>query len=89
MGGTREATVFMYVCSIQNVPNPINESSEVEVMGFVSQDRKRKICIPRQDDLSFVSMKDIIAVLPDPRILIKGERVQYEFKNPVKDVKEH
>jgi len=41
--GTRQATDFMYVCSIQKVPDLTNESSEVEVTGFVSHVRERKI----------------------------------------------
>jgi len=69
--------------------SPTNESLEVEVIGLVSHVRERKIVIPKQNNLSFVSVKDIIAVLPDPLISIKGEQVQYVFKNPAKDVKEH
>jgi len=52
-GETRKATVFMYVCSIQNVPDPTNESSEVDVMGFIFQDRKRTIFTPRHNDLQW------------------------------------
>lgn len=82
LSGRRKTVNFKYVCVIQSVLN----GSEYEVMALKSMNTHKFVFSPRNDDISVVTMSDIIAVLPDPCLVQSGDRIRYHFNFSV-DVK--
>lgn len=65
-----------------------DKKSDIQVMGLKSTDRMKKEFFPHQEDISFISMDQVIGKVSQPEILRRGERISYAFPRslPVKEV---
>ncbi|CAH0560707.1 unnamed protein product [Brassicogethes aeneus] len=70
---------YKYVCIIQKV----FENSEVEVLGMNCCDENKTIFKPNDKDISFIKLNQILKKLPNPKIIIAGERLKYQFLTPI------
>lgn len=59
------------------------DSSEILVTSLNSIDSSKQVFALHENDMSSVSIKDIIGVLPEPILSLKGERIFYEFPKPI------
>lgn len=82
LGGSRKKTEFRFVCIVQEVL----DRGEVKVMGMRKTGDSRKVFRAEDDDVSVVSMKDILLILPVPSIS-GGDRLKYTFTTNI-NVKE-
>lgn len=79
LAGSRKKTEFRFVCRIKNVL----EDSEFEVIGLKSAGSRRMFKLV-EDDVSVVPLKDIVALLPNPRCEKISDRiVKYHFQSDV------
>lgn len=64
-----------------------NMNSEVKVM-FLKQVNKanKMLFMVDENDVSFIATSQVVAVLPPPELVMKGNRMYYKFKNPVQVV---
>lgn len=77
-GGKRNATIFKYVCVVQDV-----ESAEIKITGLKSWDSSKTLFTINETDVSYINIEQILGVLPDPVIQMKGERILYKFPSVV------
>lgn len=77
-GGKRNTTVFKYVCLIEAV-----DETEIKVTGFKSWDESKVLFTIVETDVSYITMNQIIGMLLDPSIQMKGERILYNFSATV------
>lgn len=83
MSGKRKSVEFKYVCVIQQVYS----DNEYEVMGFKSVSNDKKNFKAVKNDLSTITITDIIAVLPQPTIQSDEELIiQFNFTIDVKEL---
>lgn len=81
MGGKRLATTFRYLCMVDNIDD--EDKSEIVVTSLKSVDSSKQVFALNEKDLCCVSIGDIIGVLPEPVISLKGERIFYKFTKPI------
>lgn len=68
-----------YVCIIRKkLPK-----HELEVVGLKCCNETKTHFIPNEEDVSNIQTSQIIEVLPHPNIILFGERVKYEFPEPL------
>lgn len=81
LGGQRKATKFRYVGVCQS---QIDDDGEVKVTFFkVISGNNGKIFRIDEEDTSYVIFNKILGILPNPKIILKGDRIFYEFPKPV------
>lgn len=56
---------------------------EAEVLAMNSCDENKTIFKPNDKDISFVKFDQILRKLPNPKIIIVGERLKYQFPRPI------
>lgn len=79
-GGKRNTTVFKYVCLIEAVDEKL---MEIKVTGLKSWDASKMLFNIVETDVSYITMDQIIGILPDPGLQMKGERILYSFSSAV------
>lgn len=79
-GGKRNTTVFKYVCLIEAVDEKL---MEIKVTGLKSWDATKMLFNIVETDISYITMDQIIGMLPDPGLQMKGERILYNFSSTV------
>lgn len=77
MGGKRKSTEFIYLCVVQSLDDMI------QVIGLKSVENSKKEFIVDEEDLSTITFDQILGILPNPEISMRGERFRYIFKNPL------
>lgn len=83
LSGSRKKTEFRYACIVQEV----FDDNEIQVLGMKTAG-SRKVFKMVENDISTVPFKDIIAVLPQPRLEQISQRVKkYHFNSNI-NVKE-
>lgn len=70
---------YKYVCIIQKV----FDNSEAEVLGMNCCDENKTIVKPNDKDISFIKFNQILQKLPNPKIIIAGERLKCQFLSPI------
>lgn len=70
---------YKYVCIIQKVL----KNSEAEVLGMNCCDENKTIFKPNDKDISFIKFDQILRKLSNPKIIIAGERLKYQFLTPI------
>lgn len=82
LGGKRNQSKFVYLCVVQE------KTSHIQVMGLKSTDRAKKEFVPKEQDISSISIDQVIGRVPQPEILTRGERISYVFEKslPVKEL---
>lgn len=77
-GGKRNATKFKYVCVVEDI-----DSEEIKITGLKSWDSSKMLFAINESDVSYISIDQVVGVLPDPGIQMKGERILYKFLSAV------
>lgn len=49
-------------------------------------DSTKKMFVANEDDISFIQLEQIKAILPQPELVMKGNRVRYVFRHSIRDV---
>lgn len=81
VGGNRKATKYRYVAVCQKA---VEEDGEVQVTCLkVVSGTNAKVFKVDENDTSYVDFSQIIGILPNPKLVLKGNRVFYEFENNV------
>lgn len=80
-GGKRLATVFRYLCMVDSIDE--EDTNEIEVTSLKSVDSSKQVFALNEKDTSCVPITDIIGLLPEPLISLKGERIFYKFPKPI------
>lgn len=78
-GDKRNTKMYKYVCAIENIA----DNGDIEVASFKSIDNSSQNFAVNSSDVSYVSQKQILGVLPFPTIMRKGERFYYHFPKKV------
>lgn len=78
--GKRNCTMFRYVCLIDYYDV---EEEEVKILGLKSTDNSKRNFTVDQSDVSFIKVDQILSILPDPEIKMKGERISYTFEKSI------
>lgn len=78
IGGTRQSTRFIYACIVQQPPEE-DSSDELSVMALKSIDFTKKVFVANEDDVSFVQVKSVLGILPNPQLVMQGNRCRYVF----------
>lgn len=68
-------TEYKYVAVVQEV----GEADEIQVMFLKSMDKTKKLFNTQENDVSYIKMHQIIKILANPNIKMKGRRRFYEF----------
>lgn len=76
-GGKRMVSNFVYLCIIQTIIS----SNEIEIMGLRSTDARKHTFIPKENDISLISFKQIVGKTSNPKVVLTGERVSYQFSH--------
>lgn len=76
-GGKRMVSNFVYLCIIQRIIS----SNEIEIMGLRSTDARKHTFIPKENDISLISFKQIVGKTSNPKVVLTGERVSYQFSH--------
>lgn len=84
-GGSRLSVKYRYACIIQQPvdSDESNKDLEVSVMSLKSIDESKKIFIPKEEDESFVSVKNVLGIIPAPELITQGDRIRYTFSKNV------
>lgn len=84
-GGSRQSIKYRYACIVQRPPDTEESviNPEISVMSLKSIDATKKIFIPKEEDVSFVQIKDVLGILPQPDLLQHGDRMRYAFPKRV------
>lgn len=64
-------------------PDESNKDLEVSVMSLKSIDESKKIFIPKEEDVSFVPVKNVLGITPAPELFTQGDRIRYTFSKNV------
>ncbi|KAF5277408.1 hypothetical protein FQA39_LY06221 [Lamprigera yunnana] len=75
-GGKRNLTVFVYLCVIQE----LREGGNMVVMGLKNTDSEKKEYVAEEKDICEINLKEIVRLVEEPELIVKGERVSYRFK---------
>lgn len=78
LGGKRNATKFIYLCTITH-----KKKNGIEVTGFKAIDAKKKEFVLDEKDVSLVDFKQIKGVLNPPDVRMTGHRIKYVFEKKV------
>lgn len=78
-GGRRGTTTYKYVCLINDVDL---EEEEVRVTALKSDSSRKVFCVD-ENDISYVRFEQILGICEEPDLLLKGERVFYQFRSPI------
>lgn len=81
-GGKRGKTVFKYACIIQEL-----HGDDITVLAMRAIDLKKKTFVPKDGDVSTVTLAQVLGVLPTPNVQQYGMRMRYAFPGSV-DVNE-
>lgn len=65
------------------VQGEVDESCEVKVMFLKSVNTDNILFYVDEKDVSYISISQIVAVLGQPTLVLKGDRIYYKFKNPI------
>lgn len=76
----KKKNYYRYVCIAQS---EVNEDNELTVMGMKLLEDDGKTFKIVESDLSYVSTDQIISILPEPEVILRGDRVYFKFKNAV------
>ncbi|KAF5291138.1 hypothetical protein FQA39_LY14380 [Lamprigera yunnana] len=76
-GGKRNLTVFVYLSVIQE----LREDGNIVVMGLKNTDSEKKDYVAEEKDICEINLKEIVRLVEEPELIVKGERVSYRFKN--------
>lgn len=79
MGGKRNTTEFIHLCVIEHLHEDM-----AQIMGFKSAEITKREFVVDEDDVSSITFDQIITILPNPEIQMKGERFRYIFNKPLK-----
>ncbi|KAF5297487.1 hypothetical protein FQA39_LY12081 [Lamprigera yunnana] len=74
--GKRNLTVFVYLCVIQE----LREDGNIVVMGLKNTDSEKKEYVAEEKDVCEINLKEIVRLVEEPELIVKGERVSYRFK---------
>ncbi|KAF8777467.1 hypothetical protein HNY73_014324 [Argiope bruennichi] len=78
-GETRRKIKYTYAAIIQN---KMDEDGEIQIMCLKAKDSKRKIFQVDEKDVSYVNFEQVLAILPQPRLIMKGNRIFMSFLLP-------
>lgn len=84
MGGHRNKSQFRYVAVCMG---QLDNNYEVKVMFYKAAAEENSLFTINEDDSSYISENQILGVLPQPEIKMKGKRIYYKFLSSI-DVKE-
>lgn len=56
-----------------------DEEGEVKVMSLKVTNNDASLFRADEDDISYVSFEDILEILPNPSLILKRNRIYYEF----------
>lgn len=59
------------------------DKSEIKVMFLKPCNDEKTLFLVNEKDVSFVSETHITAILPQPVLVVKGDRLFYRFKHPI------
>ena len=79
-GGKRGTTIFKCLCVIEEV-DIINE--KIKVAGLKSCDDSKMLFHVVDNDVHYINMQQIVGLLPNPGIQLKGDRIFYKFNAEV------
>ncbi|KAF5285083.1 hypothetical protein FQA39_LY16772 [Lamprigera yunnana] len=74
-GGKRNLTVFVYLCVTQE----LREDGNI-VMGLKNTDSEKKEYVAEEKDICEINLKEIVRLVKEPELIVKGERVSHCFK---------
>lgn len=78
--GTQKNTSYRYLCVAES---EVEEDGEVRVMCLKCMDSTRKKFIPDENDKSYIEFEQILKLFDTPQLKTKGERIFYEFPQPI------
>ncbi|KAK4883286.1 hypothetical protein RN001_006605 [Aquatica leii] len=73
--GKRNLTVFVYLCVIQE----FREDGNIVVTGLKNIDSEKEY-VAEEKDICEINLKEIVKLVEEPELIVKGERVGYRFK---------
>ena len=78
----QKSSTYQFICIVQK----LLENKELEVMALKNCDESDTLFKTDEDDISVVSKKQIVRVLPMPTVRAgkAGDRLRYQFKQPIK-----
>ncbi|KAF5271387.1 hypothetical protein FQA39_LY08185 [Lamprigera yunnana] len=76
-GGKRNLTVFVYLSVVQE----LREDGNIVVMGLKNTDSEKKEYVAEEKEICEINLKEIVRLVEEPELIVKGERVSYHFKN--------
>lgn len=68
---------FVAVCQSKII------NDEFEVMFLKNCGNNKALFCANENDVSFVNLSEVVDVLPDPTIVVKGDRIFHKFETPV------
>lgn len=83
MGGKRNSQKFVYVCTVQQIIG-----QEISVMALNCVDTARKSFVANENDISLVTLDQIVGILDNPEIVAIGERLRYIFPVSISNLHE-
>lgn len=79
-GGRRLSSLYKYLCVVNSVDH---NDGEYRVTSLKCTNESKKIFSMVETDTSDVMFEEIIGIVPDPNVILKGERVYYAFQKPI------
>ena len=80
VGGDRKKIKYTFAAIIQN---KIDDEGEIKIMCLKANDSKRRTYHTDEHDISYVNFDQILAILPQPKLTLRGNRIFYEFIVPL------
>ncbi|KAF5270098.1 hypothetical protein FQA39_LY08510 [Lamprigera yunnana] len=74
-GGKRNLTVFVYLSVVQE----LREDGNIVVMGLKNTDSEKEY-VAEEKEICEINLKEIVRLVEEPELIVKGERVSYRFK---------
>ena len=82
VGGHRKTIKYRYVVVCHS---PVEDGGEVKVtcLNAKGAGPNAKVFKVDENDTPYVDFTQILGILPNPKIILKGQRVLYEFKKNI------
>lgn len=73
-------TNYKYVCVVDSIDEIQNE---LQVTSLKCTDGSKTLFSLMDNDKSYVAYEDVLGIISEPCIVMKGERIFYKFEKPV------
>lgn len=79
-GGKRMTTIYKYICMVDSVGD---EEMEIQVTSLKCIDSSKTLFTHNDNDKSDVPYDDVLGIISEPRIILRGERMLYKFEKAI------